>query len=321
MKKSTLLFSLLAGMMAMPAMASAADAGFMSPATLSYPATTYVGKYLSSVDLTWDNQPIELIDPEITDYDEEVVYVDVAFGDNAPVKVSAALLYSEGFFPGEEDVYYLSVGLYEIKLSPYVGEDMVISIPEGVVKNQEGLLNPAQEIEFKICETIAGEAFAYGYPEEDYLLTGPDAFVYYQFKDSLSDEEVTAEGLKYNGGNVTVSTYFPEYKSFTLNFGKEVTILNDYTLQLDLNSLPSGEYEIIIPEGMLTVNWNGESFINDAYYGYFEVDNTSAVKTIEVTRSDSRIYNLNGVMVGDAKSADTFPKGVYVVNGKKFIIK
>ena len=37
--------------------------------------------------------------------------------------------------------------------------------------------------------------------------------------------------------------------------------------------------------------------------------------------TDDNIYNLNGIKVGDGSSIQNLPKGIYVVKGKKVIIK
>ncbi len=34
-----------------------------------------------------------------------------------------------------------------------------------------------------------------------------------------------------------------------------------------------------------------------------------------------RIYNLNGQYMGDNASKDNLPKGLYIMNGKKFIVR
>jgi hypothetical protein len=39
------------------------------------------------------------------------------------------------------------------------------------------------------------------------------------------------------------------------------------------------------------------------------------------TIEDGKVYNMNGQYVGEAEDANSLPKGVYIVNGKKKVIK
>ena len=42
---------------------------------------------------------------------------------------------------------------------------------------------------------------------------------------------------------------------------------------------------------------------------------------INTFNSDDSVYNLNGMKVGDGSSMQNLPKGIYIVKGKKVIIK
>lgn len=305
MRKSTILFSLLAGCMCAPASLFAAEEGYMEPATLVFPSTLNLSMPPMSVDITWDNQEITLVDPEINEYEEEVTMVYVALGDEDPMPVSAALLTSFG--DDGEDVYELEAALYELDdIFDFTGETVTLNIPAGIVKNNDGLLNPEQVFVFNIMSTYTNYTET---PATGSTLTVPDAFVTLSFGDNK---------LTYKGGSVTTYVYEPAYKSTDLNFGKEVTLNDDTEILIDLNSLPAGEYEMVLPEGMFSLTVDGEEYITPDLWFEYTIDVNSGVKSITVRPSDGAIYNLNGVKMTDA---DRLTPGIYVIEGHKVVIK
>ena len=92
MQNSTKFLGLLTGSLLLPLTAMAADPGLMSPGTMIYPYTDVSAFPPSGLDISWDNQPLELINPVINDMDEEVVMVKVVLGDEEPQEVGAALM-------------------------------------------------------------------------------------------------------------------------------------------------------------------------------------------------------------------------------------
>ncbi|MBR2153666.1 MAG: hypothetical protein IJ901_03515 [Bacteroidaceae bacterium] len=53
----------------------------------------------------------------------------------------------------------------------------------------------------------------------------------------------------------------------------------------------------------------------------FENNNATAIQTIAANAEDNVIYSINGVRMGTADKLKALPKGLYIVNGKKVIIK
>ena len=53
----------------------------------------------------------------------------------------------------------------------------------------------------------------------------------------------------------------------------------------------------------------------------FENSNATAIQTIAANAEDNVIYSINGVRMGTADKLKALPKGLYIVNGKKVIIK
>lgn len=61
-----------------------------------------------------------------------------------------------------------------------------------------------------------------------------------------------------------------------------------------------------------------------AINGIFDMDEPTFIEGLESstsTRNDGRIYNINGQMVGQGEKLSTLPKGLYIVNGKKYVVK
>ena len=307
MRKFTLL-SLLMGSILVPVTAMAADE-FMEDATLEYPYSSNVSMPPGSVDISWNNQEIELIDPYVNDNDEEVVDVYVKLGDAEPQSVSAAILYSFGF-DGEDDFWYLEAALYELDdLYSFTGTQLTVIIPEGIVKNLKGQLNPAQEFVFNIVETYTDYTEE---PASGSELVVPDAYVYITFEDATPE---------YVSDYISASVYEPAYKEVALYFGDEVTI-KDGAVQINLNSLSSGDYEVLVPEAMFKFEIDGKTYYSPDIWLDYTVDAKSSVATINrIEKADGKVYNLKGMRVGDSNNIEGLKKGIYVIDGKKVIIK
>lgn len=308
MRKFTILSGLLLGAMSLPATAMAAD-GFMEPATLVSPTSLNVSMAPFSVDITWDNQPIELVDPYFNDWEEEVVDVYVTLGDGEPQTVTGAILSSVGW-DDEEDVWDLEVALYELdEIFDFTGHKITVSIPEGVVKNGQGLLNPAQEFVFNIVDTYTNYTLS---PESGSTLTSPDAYV-----------TISYNGIKpeYVSGEVVLYVYEPTYKTYGLAYGEEVTVNEKNEVVINLNSLPSGEYEMLIPEGMFSLTVDGAYYINSDLWLEYTLDTSTGITEISSERMNGTVFNLNGVKVGDTLNGGNLSPGIYVTGGKKIIIR
>lgn len=310
-KPTKILLSALLGCFATPLAISAQQ--YMEPATISFPYTTTVSVIPSAVDITWDNQPIQLINPVVNDYGEEVVYVKVVYGDVAPQEVSAALYYSEAYFDDEEDVWSLQIGLYELEdLFDFDGDSFSIEVPAGIVKNPAGDLNPAQTFTFNIVST---------YP--DYTLS-LDSGSSIEQKEAIIKISFGDNPITYNEGEVTIYDYTDGYDSYGFEYGEEVTISGN-ELILNLTSLKPDAveyYEVVIPEGFVNIDVDGDTYINpDMWLEYTILPYTGSVESLIQVNSVSPVFNLQGVKVGNSSNLDNLNKGIYIQNGKKVIVK
>lgn len=91
----------------------------------------------------------------------------------------------------------------------------------------------------------------------------------------------------------------------------------------------SGEQDFIGPrlkhsERKLIIN--GKTYQSDDILEIrFEVRTIDAIQTIDnenAIKKDDTVYNMNGQVVRrNAQSLDGLPKGMYIMNGKKYIVK
>jgi hypothetical protein len=57
------------------------------------------------------------------------------------------------------------------------------------------------------------------------------------------------------------------------------------------------------------------------YFTFCTIGGTSGVKTINSDNNDETIYNLQGIKIGTRNDINQLPRGLYLMNGKKFIVK
>lgn len=304
MKKSTLI-----ALMAATAMTAAAQtpASFMDEATLSYPTGLFVSMVPSSVTVTWDNQPIFLIDPHQNDWEEDVVTAYVKLGDGEEQPVDAAILSSLGTPDDPGDLWSLDLALYDLDdLWDFAGDEVTVILPEGIVRNNDGAVNPAQQFVFSIVPTYL-----------DYTIDPASG--------SALKEDLTVKisfggnKIEYLQGSVSAMTYEPSYKEEKLALGQGVTITEDNEIALDLSCLPTGYYEIVVPEGfVLVAGEDGKSISPDIWLEY-DIENqggTDGVAAPAADNGEETLYNLQGIKVVKAGA-----KGLYISNGKKVVIR
>lgn len=291
-------------MIALASMATNAVAqSYMPAGTLDYPSGYYSAFPPSSVSVSYGNQPIQLIDPHLNDFEEEAVTVYVILGEGEETPVDAGILTSFGDpeNPEDGDIWCLDIALYNLEdLWSFDGNTVTVIIPEGVVKNQGGDINPAQTMEFFIVPTFTDYTYS---PESGSTLT-EDLTVRVNFANN-SLERLQAE--------VRALVYEPTYRDIALPFGESVTISEDNELLINLGCLETGSYELIIPEGYVLVEQGGEKYLSpDIWLEYTVENDESGLRTVEITDVTENIYNLQGV-----KLNKTPGKGIFIVNGRK----
>lgn len=288
---------------------SASAENFMEPATLDYPAGLYASFPPSSVSVTYANQPISLIDPQVNDWGDEYVTAFVKLGEGERLPVSASVLYSFGDpeNPYDEDIWNLDIALYELDdLWSFEGNTVTVIIPEGIVKNSAGDINPQQQFVFELMPTYL-----------EYSIN-PDS------SSTLKDDYVVKidfnhNPIEYLQSGIRAMTYEPVYRDISLELGKEVTISDDNELLIDLSGLDAGYYELVVPEGFVKITQDGEKYLSpDLWLEYTLEKSESGVSLVEVSNGSEAVYNLQGQKM---QHSENLPAGVYIVGGRKVIVR
>ena len=104
------------------------------------------------------------------------------------------------------------------------------------------------------------------------------------------------------------------------DLGEKVT---EITLVLDKELSDNGTYLLSIPEAYFAI---GEEFGAKTSYAVayeFEITEGSAVESIAGETSFT-VYNVAGILILDGADADAvraIPAGLYIINGKKYVIR
>lgn len=103
-----------------------------------------------------------------------------------------------------------------------------------------------------------------------------------------------------------------------------MTVLNqDLSLATEPLVPSPGKYCVVLPADLFTGMYNGNYTTTVPYYYYYTVkakDINSAVESVETEMpAVYGVYNMQGVKVAD--EAGNLPKGLYIVDGKKVLVK
>lgn len=132
----------------------------------------------------------------------------------------------------------------------------------------------------------------------------------------LGSGKANLEIFTFDGGTTNVNLPDAEY-------GDDWDVLNEVVQELDNSYVADGRYIISFPKGYFLLGANGEE--SPAFsVGYTIGSLYSGVGTITVTMGDKvKVYDLNGVlrMDGDNDQLNNLPAGIYIVNGKKQVVK
>ena len=200
--------------------------------------------------------------------------------------------------------------------------NVTLVIPEGIVENEDGLVNPEQSVSFKITPAFEGA--------DDYELT---------YNEETNALDLTwGEGLWLSINRSAQEAYFlvneelkietSIYDSFDNPTGD--VSLNDTndTVSFSLNNLTvDGNYTLVIPEAYILIEDNNvmSASLEITYEFNLDAGVFSDGHTVGVSSLNSEfvaptgVYNLQGVKVGD--SVEGLAKGLYIVNGKKVLVK
>ena len=103
---------------------------------------------------------------------------------------------------------------------------------------------------------------------------------------------------------------------------KTITILNPVppSLYYRLDGDVAKDAVLVVPNNSI------DAYKNHDYWKYFhhmiEQDEFNSISPVEVTKGDMEVFTLDGIKVADCTDkAKNLPPGIYIVNGKKIVIK
>ena len=179
-----------------------------------------------------------------------------------------------------------------------------IRLPEGILMNAAGEVN--QEQMFKIEST--GLATGVVTPESGSIFeTGEDVII-----------TITYDGVveqNYSEDAPVIVTNYDDYDE-ALQWTPGVLYINENSVVINLGSeLEEGLYYVDFREGQILVDGVENAAIE---YMFTVGDDSTGINAIESGDTAAKtIYNLNGVKVNE----NNLGKGVYIINGKKVVIK
>lgn len=281
----------------------------MPAGTLYSPAGLYVSAVPKNIDITWNNEPISFVGASLTEYGDEFVEVSVTLEDNTVIPAKAFIMSSLGMpnDPYDNDLWYLEVALYEIDaLKIYDGTTFSLTIPEGIIKNKQNNVNPAQTFAFTIVDTFNGYSVE---PEEESKLPSNDGVVEVQFG---------GYPLEYLQSSVRFLSYGRMFKDYLLENGRQVNIEGNRII-IDLTGLEAGDCEVRIPEGFVLVDDGTSKYLNPEIWLMYTILRQSAESGVNSVQAEeeNHIYTLQGIRT--RKNDNNSVRGIYIENGKKLI--
>ena len=317
--------------------------GNMTPAVVLDPTSTYLTS-LGLITLSYENGvTLELVSPSAEENAAEFLYstipATVEF-ENAEgtfevypyVMTTLAGGNDPGIMPWSddeddmetEDVMILDLGtLAEENFSWMLPRGKcTITIPAGIVKNEAGNLNPQQVLVFNLYNSSDPGVVT---PEDmDW-----DNWVPFEYSASeLSDVTVTWEDatsvVATGSGEITLgeNTWFPSTEPTPLT---GLVKISGNSIHIDLSGAEVGEWIVSIPEGYVVIDNEMINCAQDITYNIISKGDNSAVTGIDADETGMyRVYNLKGVNVlntTDANDLRGLDRGIYVVNGKKVVIR
>lgn len=221
-----------------------------------------------------------------------------------------------------EDFLQVSLGeLLESYLWILPTGKYTVTVPEGIVKNDAGAINPEQSFSFYLMRsTDAGEVTPPEMDEDwnmiEYAAAELEA-VAVNWGASIEKIEGSLDVTLAKNEFMTSSPATP------LLYGQEVKI-NGENLMINLSQVAPGSWSVNIPEGYVIVG--GEKINTDQAISYTIVDKkTNSVIALDANADGLyKVYDLNGVNVlntEDAGAIRGLDAGIYVINGKKVLVR
>lgn len=210
--------------------------------------------------------------------------------------------------------------------SPYYAYTITIVVPQGIVKNSEGLVNSGQSFRFNLYDYINDSAELMTTETDGvYAIVWPDVTqlsVTYGYSMTLTNSAGEATLITcpntYNFGE-------PEPGYFSAAY-LDPDNFKGLCLMVNVNGMADGEYTLSVPEGIVTLNQNDNTydvFINRTVNFTLAIGESSIVRN-EKIENGYKVFTLQGVKVLDTNNIEDLNRlsnGIYIINGKKTLIR
>lgn len=274
---------------------------------------------IGSLTLTWDKQPIELIGSASATlvYNDEQTWtlnasiIELTDGEDGGIATGIKKIAAEN-----ENALVLIVEDDPFE-NPFISKPgkYVYNIPEGLVVNNNGEINPAQTITFTVAETTS-----------TLPTINPETAI---------DGSTTAivdelEQVTINWNNLSVE----------LLDGSEIRIVNpqseiinqipsiiDNSLVFNLAeiAIEEGNYEIIIPEGAYIIHDESGDTLSQMIDLSYELKKVNSVKDITGNNGNVfNVYSIDGLHIlttENRSELESLSPGLYIINNQKVIIR
>lgn len=298
----------------------------MATGEVVYPESSFASNF-SNVMFSWGGA-------EITFVNTENKNVTIELPNYESIKVEATLEYSQaGEGPNEPnqdpgdgpvvdpqadeaDVYNVLVVDMSSVIEEYGYGRYYIKVPEGLVQNSDRQINPAQTYDMAVYP-ISEEKAVITVTEDNNLLV---SFTGYEAIESTYANSIQ---IKDADGEIVTEPFiwFMSNDDFTA-----------LTTTIYTSELEDGEYQLVIPEAnlmLITPNYE-YTYLNAEQTFEFQIENgvvspvedetdTDAVGSLVNEAVVEGVYNMQGVKVGN--DLNGLAKGLYIVNGKKVIVR
>lgn len=179
--------------------------------------------------------------------------------------------------------------------------EYMIWVPQGLVKNAEGLLNAGQGVSCKVLEV-----------NDQYTLSPADGA-------ELTGDVIT---VSYPNSTLLVNKSAPVITWANNRYMGNVTVAGDkFEIPIDLSVMEKGSYDLIIPATYFVINADS---LNPEITATYYVTTVGVTADFVEDNGVYTVYNLNGVKVletADKSELNLLGKGFYVINGKKVLVK
>lgn len=310
--------------------ASAADY-ITAPMTVSPANNTTMGS-IGMIDIQWHNVDLVVADKSTAaknQIDKSAVTVilngeeNTAWRNYMGSEIYVHRIEGSNEQNGGTDVYDLGymLSLYLGTMSFTWAGDLQITIAEGVVESSTGEINPEINLHYSLNQVSS------------------------PFDINFSPVSTEDDPVEFEEGSGLIEVWWNQDAQISFNtdcsYPISVTeyeesgapvgtipmtgscVIEDNKLIVNLSKLSPAKYSLTIPEGAIQI---GIGVINIESYDYtFKIigDNTAVGSLVDNSKNYD-VFNLQGVRVlktSDNSSLHSLPAGIYIVNGKKILVK